>query len=93
MRTEPLLDAREKVALWLAPWLYVPYREAREEAFRDLAEVAYGSREAVWTSPRVLVKTALREARPGIGAPFYPARFSVEVEADDVYVNPPRESR
>lgn len=54
---------RERLALLLAPWLYVPYRYDREEAFRDLAEVAYGSRDAVWTSPRVLVKTAMRQAR------------------------------
>lgn len=53
---------REVVALWLAPWLYVPHREDREEAFKDLAEVAYGSREAIWTSSRVLVKTALEHA-------------------------------
>jgi hypothetical protein len=53
---------REKIALRIAPWLYVPYREDREEAFKDLAEVAYGSREAVWTSPRVLVKSALNHA-------------------------------
>lgn len=56
---------RERVALWIAPWLYVPYPEAREDAFRELALVAYGSRDAVWTSPTVLVKTALREARRG----------------------------
>lgn len=54
---------REWLAYKIAPWVYVPYREDREEAFRDLAEVAYGSREAVWTSPRVLVKTALEYAR------------------------------
>jgi len=54
---------REWLALKIAPWLYVPYREAREEAFRDLAEVAYGSRDAIWTSPRVLVDVALRERR------------------------------
>lgn len=53
---------RERVALWLAPWLYVPYREEREEAFRDLALVAYASRDAIWTSPRTLVKTALEQA-------------------------------
>jgi hypothetical protein len=53
---------RERLALWLAPWLYVPHREEREEAFRDLAEVAYLSRDAPWTSPRVLVKTALQVA-------------------------------
>ena len=41
---------REKIALRIAPWLYVPYREDREEAFKDLAEVAYDSREAVWMS-------------------------------------------
>lgn len=54
---------RERLAYKIAPWVYVPYREDREEAFRDLAEVAYGSRDAAWTSPGVLVKTALREAR------------------------------
>ena len=54
---------REWLAYKIAPWVYVPYREDREEAFRDLAEVAYGSREAVWTSPRVLVKSALESAR------------------------------
>lgn len=53
---------RERLALWLAPWLYVPHREDREEAFRMLAEVAYGSRDAVWTSPRVLVRTALDQS-------------------------------
>jgi hypothetical protein len=53
---------RERLALWIAPWLYVPYRDDREEAFKDLAEVAYLSRDAVWTSPRVLVRTALAEA-------------------------------
>lgn len=54
---------REWLAYRIAPWTYVPYREAREEAFRDLAEVAYGSRDAIWTSPRTLVSSALREAR------------------------------
>jgi len=57
--------AREWLALKIAPWLYVPYREDRDEAFRDLAEVAYLSRDAVWTSPRTLVATALREAGRG----------------------------
>lgn len=52
---------REWLALRIAPWLYVPYREEREEAFRELAEVAYGSRDAIWTSPTTLVRTALRE--------------------------------
>jgi hypothetical protein len=56
------MTKREWVALKIAPSLYVPYREDREEAFRDLAEVAYLSRDAVWTSPRTLVKAALREA-------------------------------
>ncbi len=54
---------REWLAFKIAPWAYVPYREEREEAFKDLAEVAYLSREAVWTSPRVLVKTALERER------------------------------
>ncbi len=48
---ESLRAARERVALWLAPWLYVSYPEAREDASRELAFVAYGSRDAVWTSP------------------------------------------
>lgn len=52
---------RERLALRLAPWLHVPYREGREEAFKDLALVAYLSRDAVWTSPRVLVRTALAQ--------------------------------
>jgi hypothetical protein len=56
---------RERIALRIAPWLYLPYREDREEAFRDLAEAAYGDRDVVWTSPRVLVKTALRRAAAG----------------------------
>ena len=60
-----LVRLRERIAFAIAPWVYVPYREDREEAFRDLAEVAYGSRTAVWTSPRVLVNTALRKARHG----------------------------
>lgn len=57
---------REWFALKIAPWLYVPYRQEREEAFRDLAEVAYTSRDAIWTSPRTLVAVALREARRGL---------------------------
>jgi hypothetical protein len=52
---------RERIALRIAPSLYVPYRHDRDEAFKDLAEIAYLSRDAVWTSPRVLVKTALAE--------------------------------
>lgn len=63
---ESLIAAlRERIALWVAPWLFVPHRDAREEAFRDLAEVAYGRRDAIWTSPRTLVYAALREARLG----------------------------
>ena len=54
---------REWLAFEIAPWVYVPYREEREEAFRDLAEVGYMSRDAIWTSPRTLVAVALREAR------------------------------
>ena len=54
---------REWLAFKIAPWVYVPYREEREEAFRDLAEVAYMSRDAIWTSPRTLVAVALRESR------------------------------
>lgn len=61
--SKPSIRLREWLALKIAPWLYVPYREDREEAFRDLAEVAYGSRDAIWTSPRTLVDVALREAR------------------------------
>jgi len=58
-----LFQFREWLAFKIAPWVYVPHREEREEAFRDLAEIAYLSRDAIWTSPRVLVQTALREAR------------------------------
>ncbi len=54
---------REWLAFKIAPWTFVPYREEREEAFKDLAEVAYGSREAIWTSPGVLVREALRRKR------------------------------
>jgi hypothetical protein len=54
---------REWLAYKIAPWTYVPYREEREAAFGDLAELAYGSRDAIWTSPRTLVSVALREAR------------------------------
>ena len=53
---------REALALRIAPWLFVPYREEREEAFRALATVAYGSPDAAWTSPRVLVEVALENA-------------------------------
>lgn len=63
--SDTVRDVRQRVALWIAPWLFVPYPEAREEAFRELALVAYGSRDAVWTSPTTLVRTALREARNG----------------------------
>jgi hypothetical protein len=52
-------ELRERAALKIAPWLYVPYPEDREEAFKDLALEAYGSRDAVWTSPRTLVRVAL----------------------------------
>jgi hypothetical protein len=62
MPLDRLKRVRERLALALAPWLYVPYRTEREEAFKDLAEVAYLSRDAVWTSPRVLVRTALEQA-------------------------------
>lgn len=58
-----LVSLREKIAYKIAPWTYVPHREEREEAFKDLAEVAYGSRDAAWTSPKVLVQSALREVR------------------------------
>jgi hypothetical protein len=34
----------------------------RDEAFRDLAEVAYGDRDAVWSSPRTLVRVAMEKA-------------------------------
>lgn len=64
---------REQLALRIAPWLHVPYREEREEALRDLAEIAYLSRDAVWTSPRVLVHCALTEAsRAGYSRPTAP---------------------
>jgi hypothetical protein len=56
-------DQRERLAFAIAPWVYVPYREEREEAFKDLAEIAYLSRDAVWTSPRVLIKAAMENAR------------------------------
>ena len=35
------------------------YPEAAAEAWKDLAEIAYGSRDAVWTSHRTLVRAAL----------------------------------
>lgn len=54
---------REWVAFKVAPWVYVPHRHQRDEAFRDLAEIAYGSRDAIWTSPRTLVHTALQHER------------------------------
>lgn len=63
MREPWLRSFRERVAFAIAPWVYVPHREEREEAFKMLAEVAYGSRDAVWTSPKVLVKSALEYAR------------------------------
>lgn len=53
---------RKKVALWICPDLYVPYAYDREEAFKDLAEAAWGDRETVWTSPRALVAAALKKA-------------------------------
>lgn len=63
-----LVRLRERVAYTVAPWVWVPYREEREEAFKQLAEVAYGSRTAVWTSPTVLVRSALQHARLGRSA-------------------------
>ena len=53
---------REWLAYKIAPWTYVPYREEREEAFRELALMAYASRDAVWTSPTVLARMALERA-------------------------------
>lgn len=61
-REQPFSSCREWIALKIAPWLFVPYREDREEAFKMLAEVAYGSRDAVWTSPTVLAECALEYA-------------------------------
>lgn len=54
------MNRRSWLALKIAPWLFVPRREERDEAFKMLAEVAYGSRDAVWTSPQTLVRTALQ---------------------------------
>lgn len=53
-------------------------------AWQDLAEVAYGSRSAVWTSHRTLVKTALRiaaergSADPRMRAAFDPLNTTDE---------------
>jgi hypothetical protein len=54
---------REWLAYRIAPWTFVPYREEREEAFRWLAGIAYGSPDAAWTSPRVLAESAVRYSR------------------------------
>ncbi len=54
-------ELREWIAFKIAPWVYVPHRNERDEAFKRLAEIAYGSRDAIWTSPKVLVKVALEE--------------------------------
>jgi hypothetical protein len=32
----------------------------RDQAFKDLAKIAYGSRDAAWTSPTTLVTNVLR---------------------------------
>lgn len=45
--------------------------EQLDEALHDLAEVAYGARDAIWTSPRTLVKAALTQAE---GAGFVAGR-------------------
>jgi hypothetical protein len=64
---------REALALRLAPWLgyHGPTQDPelaakahdRQEALETLAEVAYGSRRAAWTSHQVLVSVALEQAR------------------------------
>lgn len=56
-----LRNLREELAFAIAPWVYVPELEECEEAFKDLAEIAYLSRDAPWTSPRSLVKAAMEE--------------------------------
>lgn len=60
---------RERIAFWIAPWLQRRYSEQYDRAFADLAEVAYGKRDAIWTSPTTLVHVALREARMGRDLP------------------------
>lgn len=54
---------RERLALKIAPWLGRRYEPAWDEALEDLAEIAYGRRNAIWTSPCVLVDVALRNTR------------------------------
>lgn len=61
--TVDMYARREWLALRIAPWLGRRYEREWEEALGTLAEIAYGSRKAVWTSPRVLVKAALEETR------------------------------
>lgn len=58
-KSESLFAFRNWLALKIAPWLFVPYPEHREEAFKMLAHVAYGSRDAVWTSPTTLARVAM----------------------------------
>lgn len=41
----------------------IAVKDEQAEAWKDLAEVAYGSRDAAWTSYGTLVKTALSRAR------------------------------
>lgn len=47
-----------------------PRRPDDAEAFAILADYAYGSPDAVWTSPRVLVQTALAKARGRVARTF-----------------------
>lgn len=54
---------RERLALKIAPWLGRRWEPQWDEALADLAEVAYGARDAIWTSPRVLVDKALERTR------------------------------
>lgn len=54
-----------------------PRRPDDEEAFAILADYAYGSADAVWTSPTVLVQTALTKARGRT-----PRTFPTEEEPD-----------
>lgn len=67
----PLIRLREWLAFLIAPWLRVRYSEHYDRALGDLAEVAYGSREAIWTSSTTLVDVALRRQREAVRAPFF----------------------
>jgi hypothetical protein len=51
---------REALALRMAPWLY--RAPDLDDALSTLSALAYGSPDAVWTSHRVLVRTALEVA-------------------------------